>query len=110
MLIGIVLRGSAFVFRKYDSTEDAVLAVTGVEALYADMGHFGRQAISRRVGCGLRQPKVNDFGSYSASLLDIHHDVAWFDVPVDELLFVHCSQTGSDLRRDFQRGPYLQLA
>ena len=24
MLIGIVLRGSAFVFRKYDSTEDAV--------------------------------------------------------------------------------------
>jgi len=24
MLIGIVLRGSAFIFRKYDSTEDAV--------------------------------------------------------------------------------------
>jgi KUP system potassium uptake protein len=28
-----------------------VLAVTGVEALYADMGHFGRQAISRAWHC-----------------------------------------------------------
>ena len=42
------------------------------------------------------------------SLLDIHHDVAWFDVPVNELLFVDRSQTGSDLGRDFQRHLYLQ--
>jgi KUP system potassium uptake protein len=28
-----------------------VLAVTGVEALYADMGHFGRQAVSRAWHC-----------------------------------------------------------
>jgi hypothetical protein len=25
------------------------------------------------------QPEVNDFGYYSAFLLDTHHDVAWFD-------------------------------
>ena len=28
-----------------------VLAVTGAEALYADMGHFGRKPIRRRPGC-----------------------------------------------------------
>jgi len=33
---------------------------------------------------------------YSAPLLDTHHDVAWFDVPVDEFLFVDRSQTGGD--------------
>ena len=67
-------------------------------------------ASAGRVGCWLRQPKVNDFGCYSASLLDIHHDVAWFDVPVNELLLVHRSQTGGDLRRDFERQLYLEPA
>ena len=61
-------------------------------------------------GCGLGQPKVNDFGCYIASLLETHHDVAWFDVPVNQLLLVDCSQTGSDLRRDFERQLYLEPA
>src|ERR1700738_2359065 len=36
-------------------------------------------------------------------LLDTHHDVAGFDVPVTELLLVDRSQTGGDLSRDFER-------
>src|SRR4029077_15204517 len=68
------------------------------------------RSFSRRVGCGLGQPKVNDFGCYTAPLLDTHHDVAWFDVSVDELLLVDRSQTGGDLRRDFQRQLYVEPA
>jgi hypothetical protein len=34
--------------------------------------------------------------------------VAWFDVPVNELLLVDRSQTSSDLGRDFQSHLYLQ--
>src|ERR1700692_4372012 len=60
--------------------------------------------------CRLGEPKVNDFGCYSAPLLDTHHDVAWFDVAVNQLLLVHRSQTGSGLRRDFQRQLNLQPA
>jgi hypothetical protein len=63
-----------------------------------------------RVGGGLRQPKVNDFSCYSAPLLDTHHDVTRFDVPMDELLLVHRNQTGSNLRRDFQRHLHLKPA
>ena len=32
-----------------------------------------------------------------------HHDVAWFDVPMNQLLLVHRCQTGGDLHRNFQR-------
>jgi hypothetical protein len=49
-------------------------------------------------------------GFEGALLLDIHHDVAWFDVSVNELLLVDRSQTGGDLRRDFERQLYLNLA
>jgi hypothetical protein len=51
-----------------------------------------------RVRRELRQPKVNDFDCYDVPLLDTHHDVAWFDVPVNGaswppflayLIFVH---------------------
>src|SRR5262249_7785678 len=55
-----------------------------------------------------RQPKVDNFRDQSASVLQAHHDVAWFDVPMDEVLFVHRSQTGRDLRHDFERQLYLQ--
>jgi hypothetical protein len=51
----------------------------------------------------LRQTQINDFGCYSTLLLDIHHDVAWFYVPVNKFMFVDGSQTGGHLRRDFQR-------
>jgi hypothetical protein len=64
---------------------------------------------TRFIGC-LRQPKVNDFGCHSTALLDTDHDVAWFDVPVNELLLVHRTQTGGDLRRDFQRQVHLKGA
>ena len=42
--------------------------------------------------------------------LEVHHDVAWFDVPVNELLLVHRSQTGRDLPRNFQCRLYLEPA
>jgi hypothetical protein len=33
-------------------------------------------------GAGFASPRSNDFGCYSALLLDTYHHVAWFDVPV----------------------------
>ena len=58
----------------------------------------------------LCQPEVDDFRGHSASLLEVRNDIAWFDVPVNELLLVHGSQTGGDLRRNFQRRLYLKPA
>src|SRR5580704_186339 len=49
----------------------------------------------------LGQTQIDNFGRYGAPLLETHHDVAWFDVPVNKLLLVDRSQTGSGLRRDF---------
>jgi hypothetical protein len=46
----------------------------------------------------------------ACSLLDTHHDITWFDVPVNEFLLVHGSQTSSDLRRDFERQLHLDPA
>jgi hypothetical protein len=39
------------------------------------------RSFGRRVRCGLGQPKVDDFDHDVTSLLDIYHDVAFFDVP-----------------------------
>src|ERR1700686_4820199 len=58
----------------------------------------------------LCKAEVDDFRGHSGSLLQTHHDVAWFNVPVNELLFVHRCQTGGDLRRNFQRQLYLEPA
>src|SRR5271167_2449995 len=58
----------------------------------------------------LGQPKVDDFCRRSASLLQAHYDVAWFDVPMNELLLVHRSQTGGGLRGNFQRQLYFKAA
>jgi hypothetical protein len=65
--------------------------------------HVGQFGLACRISAGFRQPKVNDFGSYIAPLLDIHHDVAWFDVPMNQLLFVDGSQTDCGLCHDFER-------
>src|SRR5271165_5560606 len=46
----------------------------------------------------LGQPKVNDFSCYRPSLLQAYHDIAWFDIPMNELLLVDGTQTGSHLR------------
>ena len=56
----------------------------------------------------LGQPKVDDLCRHSASLLQAHHDVTRFDVPVNEFLFVDRCQTGGHLRRDFERQLYLE--
>ena len=58
----------------------------------------------------LGQTEVDDFRGHSASFLKAHHDVAWFNVPMNELLLVDRSQTGGDLRRNFQRQLYLKPA
>src|SRR5271166_715894 len=50
----------------------------------------------------LGQAEVDYFRCHRASILQAHYDVARFDVPVDEVLFVHRSQTDGDLRRDFE--------
>ena len=55
----------------------------------------------RFIDC-LGQAKVDYFSGHSASLFKVHHDVTWFNVPVNQLLLVHRSQAGSDLRRDFE--------
>ena len=54
----------------------------------------------------LRQSKVYNFRGHSGSLLQTHHDVARFDIPVNELPLVNGSQTGGDLRPNFQHHPY----
>src|SRR6516165_616146 len=54
--------------------------------------------LSTRLIERLGEPEVNDFRDHRASLFQAHHDVAWFDVPMNELLLVHGSQTGGDLR------------
>src|SRR3979411_1347991 len=43
----------------------------------------------------LGKSEVDDF--HSGSLVQAHHDVAWFDVSMDELLLMHRRQTGGDL-------------
>ena len=42
------------------------------------------------------------FAVSSAFVLEADHDVAWFDVPMDEFLLVDGSQTGGDLRRNLE--------
>jgi hypothetical protein len=37
----------------------------------------------------LGQSRVDDFCGYGASLLQAHDDIAWFDVPLKELLLVN---------------------
>src|SRR5262249_16190418 len=66
------------------------------------------RGLSTRLIERLSQPEVDDFRGHSASLFQAHHDVVWFDVPVNELLLVDRSQPGSDLGRDFQRQIYLE--
>src|SRR5215472_15142387 len=55
----------------------------------------GNRGFSRRIGCGLCQSKVDDLYGYGASFLQAHHDVTWFDIAMNELLFVDRRQTGS---------------
>jgi serine/threonine protein kinase len=52
-----------------------------------------------RAAASVRHPNV-------ASVFHLgkaHHDVARFDVPMNQLQLVHRSQSGGDLRRDFER-------
>src|SRR6516225_3428825 len=53
-------------------------------------------------GHPLGQPKVDYLRRYATSLLQACHDVAWLDVSMNQLCLVHCSQTGGDLRCNFQ--------
>src|SRR5262249_12890919 len=39
----------------------------------------------------LGQAKIDDFRHQVTSSLHLYHDVAWFDVPVNEVLLVHSS-------------------
>ena len=64
-------------------------------------------ASAGRVSRGLASPRSMILAVTVLSSFDTHHDIAWFDIPVDELLLVNCSQTGGDLGRDFQRQLYL---
>jgi hypothetical protein len=61
-------------------------------------------------GSGLGQTKVDDLCGHSASVLQAHHDVTWFDVAVNEFLLVDRGQTLGDLRRHFQRQLHLDPA
>jgi hypothetical protein len=56
------------------------------------------------------QAEVDDFRRHRASIFQGHNDVAWFDVPMNELLLMHCGQTGRDLSREFQRQLHLKMA
>src|SRR4030095_11819615 len=58
----------------------------------------------------LGQAKIDNLGCHNALLLKAHHDIARFDVPVNELFLVNRSQTGGDLRRNVQSQLYLKPA
>src|SRR5271165_5985121 len=47
------------------------------------------RGLRKRLVYRLRQPEIDDFRSDGTSVLQAHHDVAWFDVPMDEVLLVH---------------------
>jgi hypothetical protein len=73
------------------------------------MGEPDRIDALRAAGTTLAsQPEINDFGCCSAPLLETDHDVAWFDVPMNQLLLVDRSQTSSHLYRDFECQIYLE--
>ena len=57
----------------------------------------------------LRQTEIDNFCRDTAVILQTHHDVTRFDVPVNEVLFVHRSQPGGHLRCNFQRQLYLRV-
>src|ERR1700746_4017369 len=73
---------------------------------------------SRRRNCGLEtrftdslgQTEIDNFCCDPAVILQTHHDVTRFDVPVNEILFVHRSQPGGNLRRDSERQLYVKSA
>ena len=56
----------------------------------------------------LGQAQINNLGAHCALLLKAHHDIAWLDVPVNELFLVHRRQTGGDLLRNFQSDLYFK--
>src|SRR6516162_3899777 len=49
------------------------------------------RGLSTRLIERLSQPEVDDFRGHGASLFQAHHDVTWFDVPVNQVLFVYRS-------------------
>src|SRR5262245_7415263 len=59
--------------------------------------------IRRRLGFPLCQSQVDNFRVHGAACLQVHHDIAWLDVPVDKALLVHGRQTRGDLSCNFQR-------
>src|SRR5271166_4020819 len=58
----------------------------------------------------LGEAEVDNFRDHCTFLLQAHHDVAWFNVSVNELLLVHRGQTGSHLRRDFEHQLHIDPA
>ena len=56
----------------------------------------------------LGQAEIDNLGRHSALVLKAHHDIAWLDVPVNELFLVHRSQAGGDLHRNLQSALYVQ--
>src|ERR1700722_5277110 len=58
----------------------------------------------------LRQTEIDNFCRDTAVILQTHHDVTRFDVPVNEVLFVHRSQPIGHLRCNFESQLRLQSA
>src|SRR6516225_6799621 len=51
-------------------------------------------SLKTRFSDRLRQTEIDNFCRNYAVILQTHHDVTRFDISMNELLFVHCSQTG----------------
>src|SRR5271166_6478269 len=64
--------------------------------------------LETRFGNRLRQTEIDNFGRDTAAILQTHHDVSRFDVPVNKVLFVNCGQSGSRLRCNFERKLYFE--
>jgi hypothetical protein len=57
----------------------------------------------------LGQPQINNLHR-KVITLQAHYDIAWFDVSVNQALFVHRAQTGGHLSHDFERQLHVKTA
>jgi len=57
----------------------------------------------------LGQAEVDDFCRCIASLVKVHDDVTWLDIPVNELLLVQRGETSGDLRGNFHSQLHLNF-
>ncbi|KAG9306759.1 hypothetical protein G9A89_005659 [Geosiphon pyriformis] len=74
----------------FNSLAGVVLAVTGVEAMYADMGHFNRRAIQLSFPCLVYPPLILVYMGQGARLVnepELFTNVFWLTIPQQDVIY-----------------------